>query len=68
MSRHFLVVVIAKTFILSLEKKRKRRKERKRKGREKREKKEGDMYKTINILLFGCGPMTLKLLTHRRFC
>ena len=36
----FLVVVIAKTFIFSLEKKRKRRKERKRKGREKREKKE----------------------------
>ena len=51
----FLVVVIAKTFIFSLEKKRKRRKERKRKGREKREKKEGrDWYiqKTINILLF----------------
>ena len=41
----FLVVVTAKTFIFSLEKKRKRRKEKKRKGREKREKKEGrDWY------------------------
>ena len=41
----FLVVVIAKTFIFSLEKKRKRRKERKRKRREKRGKKEGgDWY------------------------
>ena len=50
-----MVVVTAKTFIFSLEKKRKRRKERKRKGREKREKKEGrDWYiqKTVNILLF----------------
>ena len=69
----FLVVVIAKTFIFSLEKKRKRRKERKRKGREKREKKKGkDWYvqKTISILLFGwCGPMTLKLFASIwRFC
>ena len=40
-----MVVVIAKTFIFSLEKKRERRKERKRKGREKRGKKEGrDWY------------------------
>ena len=63
-----MVVVIAKTFIFSLEKKRKRRKERKRKGREKKEKKEGRdwcIQKTINVLLFGwCGPLTLKLFAH----
>jgi len=58
-------VVIAKTFIFSLEKKRKRRKERKRKGREKRGKKEGrDCTHTRLCISAGMGPLTLKLFAH----